>query len=553
MKHQTTLNAYLAQTVRDNWGHPALTNIGGDTYTYADVAERIEKLHIAFSTLGLGAGDKIAFCGRNSAEMAICMLASITYGTVSVPILHDFTPDTVHHLVAHSEAKVLFTDTATWNGLDHSQMPDILCAVQVTDYAILYSATERPVKVRATLNELFAKRHPASFTPDDIDYANPDPDEICLINYTSGSAGFSKGVMLSYRSMWSNLQYTIDGLDFLKPGDNMLCMLPMAHMFGLMEELLHTFNKGCHLYFLTRTPSPAVLLGSFAEVRPKLVIAVPLIIEKMVRSRVFPLLRKAAMRLALLIPGLNKKIYAKIRARLIDVFGGNLLEVIIGGAPLSHDVDAFLRKIRFPFTVGYGMTECGPLITYAPWDIQRPGSCGKCVDRMELKIESDDPAKVPGVLWVRGDNVMSGYYKAPEITESTFRDGWMATGDICQLDSEGYLYIRGRDKNMILGPSGQNIYPEEIEQVLANLPYVGECLAVERGGKIVGLVHPDYELAEKECKTTAETDELVRQNLAVLNRQLPSYSRVSEIEIMPEEFEKTPKRSIRRYLYMEKK
>lgn len=549
MNPQSTLNAYLAQAVQSNWERPCLTNLGGTTYRYSDVARKIAKLHIAFKEVGLKQGDKIAFCGRNSAELCIAMLASITYGTVTVPILHDFKPDTIHHLICHSDARILFTDSSTWADLEPESMPQIEGAVLITDYSLLYSRSRKLTHARQNLNRLFGDEYPERFSKDNIVYTEPPQQQVAIINYTSGSTGFSKGVMLSYGALWSNLEYCITGLDFLKPGDNMLSMLPLAHMFGLMVELIHTFAKGCHIYLLNRTPSPAVLLSAFAEIKPKLVVAVPLIIEKMVKTKVFPILRRPAMRLLLHMPVVDHKLLDKVKARLENAFGGNMKQLIIGGAGLNQDVEDFLRRIRFPYTVGYGMTECGPLICYAPWNIQRKASCGRVVDRMELRVDSPDPANTPGILWVRGDNLMQGYYKNPEATEAVFKDGWMNTGDICQLDSDGFLYIRGRDKNMILGPSGQNIYPEEIEQKLNNMPYVAESVVIDRDGKLVALIHPDYESTHAQKMSDAEINNIMTQNIAQLNKEIPSYSQVSGFEIRAEEFEKTPKRSIKRYLY----
>ncbi len=523
--------------------------MGSVTYRYCDVARKIAKLHIAFHELGLSKGDKIALCGRNSAELAIAILAGITYGTVTVPILHDFTAETIHHLICHSDSRLLFTDSSTWDSLDPKAMPALEGAFKITDYSLLFSRNKKLEHARRNLNRLFGDSFPERFTPEDVAYPSPDPSETALINYTSGSTGFSKGVMLSYGNLWSNLQYCIDGLDFLKPGDTMLCMLPLAHMFGLMVELIHTFAKGCHIHLLSRTPSPAVLLSAFAEVRPKLVVAVPLIIEKMVKTRIFPMLEKPLMKILLHLPVVDGKLLERVKQGLEQAFGGNMLQLIIGGAGLSKDVETFLRKIKFPYTVGYGMTECGPLICYAPWDIQRPGSCGRCVQRMEMRVDSENPADIPGILWVKGENVMQGYYKNDKATEAIFKDGWMNTGDICQLDPDGFLYIRGRDKNMILGPSGQNIYPEEIEQKLNNMPYVAESIVVDRENKLVALIHPDYDNAHAQNLSDEEIAEIMHQNIVQLNKEIPAYSRISGLEIHPEEFEKTPKRSIKRFLY----
>lgn len=550
MKAQTNINSYILQALTDNRDRLALTDFQGVSFQYGDVARKIAKLHILFEQAGVRRGDRIALCGRNCAQWAVALLASLTYGTVAVPILHDFKPDNIHHLVAHSDARLLFTDEHTWENLDTALMPALEGVVLIKDYSLLFSKSTRLTKARENLNRLFGERYPERFSPQALKVFIPKPDELALINYTSGSTGFSKGVMLTYGNLWSNLQFCIDGLTFLLPGDNMICMLPLAHMYGLMVELLHTFVKGCHIYFLTRTPSPKVIMGAFAEVRPKLIIAVPLILEKIVKTRIFPVLDKPLMKFLLMLPYVDDKVLARVREKMMDVFGGNLQEMIIGGAGLNKDVESFLRRIRFPYTVGYGMTECGPLITYSPWDVQRPGSCGCLAPRMECRIDSPDPLTTPGVLWVRGQNVMKGYYKNPEATADVMdKDGWMNTGDICQTDPDGFLYIRGRDKNMILGPSGQNIYPEEIEQQLNNMPYVAESIVVSRQSKLVALVYPDMDAVSREGISEERLRAIMDENLGKLNAALPGYSQIAELKIHHEEFEKTPKRSIKRYLY----
>lgn len=540
---------YIQASIRENWEYLALTDFKGASFQYRDVARKIAKLHLLFEHAGLKKGDRIAFCGRNSAQWSIAMLASLSYGTVAVPILHDFKPDNVHHLVNHCEARLFFVDSTIWENLDHETIPAIEGAIQISDYSLLFSRNKKLTEARGELNRLFGEKYPDRFLPENVEYPVDAPDQLAVINYTSGSTGFSKGVMLTYGNLWSNIQYCIDHLTFLHPGDGMVCMLPLAHMYGLMVEMLHTFVKGCHIYFLTRTPSPKIIMEAFAQVRPKLIVAVPLIIEKIIKTRVFPMLDKPLMRLLMHVPFVDDRLLAKIKEKLEATFGGQLRELIIGGAGLNKDVETFLRRIRFPFTVGYGMTECAPLIAYAPWDQQRAASCGRIVDRMEMRIESPDPHSVPGVLWVKGDNVMKGYYKNPEATESVFKDGWMSTGDICSVDPDGYLYIRGRDKSMILGPSGQNIYPEEIEQILNNLPYVAESLIVEKDGRLVALVYPDIENATKQGISMSQLELMMRDNITKLNSELPAYSQVADLKIFQEEFEKTPKRSIKRYLY----
>lgn len=545
-----TIISLVQATIRKNWEEMAMTDFHGVAFQYRDVARKIAKLHILFEKAGLKPGDKIAFCGKNCSQWAIAFLASLTYGTVSVPILHEFKPENIHHLVNHSGAKLLFVDSHIWENLDPESMPGIDGALLISDYSLLCSRSKQLAEARTKLNLLFGERYPDRFTPKNVTYRQPkDDNELIIINYTSGSTGFSKGVMLSYRNIWSNVRYAIDNIPFFKPGDGTICMLPLAHMFGLTIEMLFTFCSGCHLYFLTRTPSPRVIMEAFSTVHPKLIITVPLVIEKIIRTRVFPQLDKPVMKFLLHVPVVDDKVLAKVKNKLLNVFGGNLHELVIGGAALSPDVEAFLRRIKFPFTVGYGMTECSPLISYIYWDKHRPGSCGKLVDRMEARIDSPDPATTPGVLWVKGDNVMKGYYKNDEATQAAFRDGWMSTGDICQMDSDGFLYIRGRDKSMILGPSGQNIYPEEIEQKINKLPYVTESLVVDREGKLIALVYPDFETADREGIDHSQLIQKVTEEVMGVNPELPSYSQISSVKIHQEEFAKTPKHSIKRYLY----
>lgn len=550
MIQRNSLNEYLQDAIAGHWEELALTDFQGVSYQFRDVARKVAKLHILFDRAGLKPGDRIALCGKNSSQWCIAFIATITYGAVAVPILHDFKPDNIQHLTTHSEAKLLFVDQMIWENLDPEKMPDLIGAVRLMDYALTLSRSKKLTEARLKLNQLFGEKYPERFTPADVKYAPEQPDDLVLINYTSGSTGFSKGVMICRRNLWSNLQFCFDNIKFLKPGDGVVCMLPLAHMYGLTVDFLHTFIQGCHIYFLTRTPSPKVIMDAFATVRPKLVITVPLIIEKIIKTKVFPLLEKPVMKFLLHVPYVDDRLLGKIKDKLEATFGGQVKELIIGGAGLSPDVEAFLRKIKFPFTVGYGMTECGPLIAYAPWDKQRPASCGQVTDRMECRIDSTDPANVPGVLWVRGDNVMKGYYKNPEATGAVMgKDGWMNTGDICSMDADGFIYIRGRDKNMILGPSGQNIYPEEIEQKLNNLPYVAESLVIDEDGKLVALIYPDFENSRRQGISDQALNDLMDQNLKTLNADLPGYSQVSRYRIYQEEFEKTPKRSIKRYLY----
>lgn len=550
---ETTLNGYLQSSVRKNWEELALTDFNGVSFQYRDIARKIAKLHLLYEQAGVKRGDKIALCGKNSSQWAVAFLSAITYGAVAVPILHEFKADNIHHLVTHSEAKFFYTDDAIWENLDPDSMNGLEGVIRLHDYSLIMSRNKRLTNAREHLNEIFGKRYPERFTPDDVVYHKEKKDELALINYTSGSMGFSKGVMLTYNNLWSNIQFTIDGLTFLNPGDGIVCMLPLAHMYGLIVELLHPLVKGCHVYFLTRMPSPRVILEAFATVRPKLIVTVPLIIEKIVKTKVFPLLDKPLMKLLMHIPVIDDRLLEKIKTQLMSAFGGNVQEIIIGGAALNKDVETFLRRINFPYTVGYGMTECAPLVAYAQWDKQRPGSCGQIVDRMEGRIDSPDPEHIPGELWVRGDNVMKGYYKNKDATDAVMKDGWMNTGDLCTMDSDGFIYIRGRNKNMILGPSGQNIYPEEIEQKLNNMPYVAESLVVDSDGQLAALIYPDLELATKQGIHTDTLSKIMDDNIAALNKDLPAYSQIRKVKLYNEEFEKTPKRSIKRYLYQHAK
>lgn len=550
MHHQDSLNAYILQSLRNNWELLALTDYNGASFQYKDVARKITKLHILFKNVGVRPGDKIALCGRNSAQWSMAFLGIITYGAIAVPVLHEFKPDNIHHLVNHSEARLLFADAGTWENLDASLMPALEGVLLISDFSLLMSRSEALNEARANLNLFFGEAYPERFTIDDVQVCLTKADDVALINYTSGSTGFSKGVMVTYGNLWSNIEYTIDHLDFLNPGDGIVCMLPLAHMYGLVVEMLHPFVKGCHITFLTRTPSPRIIMEAFASVHPKLIVAVPLILEKIIRTKVFPLLEKPYMRFLLHVPFVDDRLLGKIKEKLTDTFGGNLHEIVIGGAALNQEVETFLRRIGFPFTVGYGMTECAPLISYAPHEESRPGSCGKLVDRMEIKVASHDPENDAGVIWVRGANVMKGYYKNDEATAEVFdKDGWMCTGDIGCVDADNYIYLRGRDKNMILGPSGQNIYPEEIEQKLNNMPYVGESIVLDDAGRLVALVYPDMDNVMHQNLSNEDVEKIMADNLVQLNKELPAYSQVSRVEIKSEEFEKTPKRSIKRYLY----
>lgn len=544
-----SFNKNIADTIIRSWSHPALSDLTGKTYTYAKTAETIAEIHLYFETIGLKPGDKVALCGRNSAAWAIVFFATATYGAVIVPILNEFKPDNITHLVNHSESSLLFVDDSIWQQLDREGMPALKGVFSIADFSLLNWRDNELKIVRDSIEHVFKSRFPAGFSPADVKYHQDSPDELMLINYTSGSTGFSKGVMLTYGNLMSNARFAIDEIPYLGPDDSMLSMLPMAHMYGLLVELIFPIMKGAHVQFLGRVPSPQILLDAFSQVRPKIVITVPLVIEKIVTSKIFPVVRKPMMRILCAIPGINRIIYKKILKQLIGAFGGDLVMVVIGGAALAPDVEAFLRKIRFPYTVGYGMTECAPLIAYASPDVFKARSCGKTVTRMEVKIDSPDPEHVPGELWVRGDNVMQGYYKNAEATDAVMRDGWMNTGDMCTQDRDGFIYIKGRSKTMILGPSGQNIYPEEIEGILNHYPLVLESIVVDRDGVIVALVVPDADTIHKLKLTPEQVKSQMDENIVQLNRELPAYARIKGIELMTEPFDKTPKQSIKRYLY----
>ena len=543
------INEILENSIRKNWEELALTDFGGISLQYRDIARKIAKLHLLFKHAGINKEEKIALCGKNSTQWAVAFMAAMTYGAVPVPILHEFKPEQIHNLLNHSDSRILFCDFSIYKSIDITTSPEVDAVFNIADYSLLYSKNTDIDYARAHLNELFGKSYPERFTPNDVVYEKPDVNRLAIINYTSGSTGFSKGVMIPYRAISSNIDFGLQKLTFLGPKDNTICMLPMAHMYGLAIELLHPLSKGCHVHFITRVPSPKIVMDAFAATRPRLIITVPLVLEKIIKTKVFPLLEQPYMRLLTTMPFVNDILLTKIKNKLQETFGGQLVEIIIGGAALNADVERFLRRIRFPYTVGYGMTECAPLISYAGHEENRPGSCGKCVSNMEIKVDSDDPEHIPGELLVKGANVMLGYYKNPEETATAIRNGWLHTGDICTVDADGFIYIRGRNKNMILGASGQNIYPEEIEQQLNNMPYVNESIVVERNHRLVALVHPDYDTATQQGIDAEQLMQIMNDNIARLNKELPSYSCVSSLEIHEEEFEKTPKRSIRRFLY----
>ena len=551
MENKKSLNELIRKSIVDNWDTMALSDLGGVNFQYKDVAVTIAKIHILFEAAGIKPGDKVAICGKNSATWSAIFLSCLTAGVVAVPILHEFKADMVQHLINHSGSKLLFVDQAIWENLDENAMPEIVGAIYITELGMPFSRSAHLSEVQANLNKYFGEKYPGSFDRKDVVYYNDKPEELAVISYTSGSTGMSKGVMLPYVSFWSNVRYCLDNLNFLKPGQGVVNMLPLAHLYGLTIDMIHPFCKGCHLHFLTRLPSPKIILKAFADVKPSLIITVPLILEKIIRNNVFPMLEKPVMKLLLKVPYLDDKLLAKVKERLMQAFGGNLEEIIVGGAPLNPDVEAFLIRIGFPVTVGYGMTECGPLISYAPNNIFKPKSVGRVVDRMEVKIDSADPVNVPGNIMVKGENLMLGYYKNAKATKEVFPDdsGWMNTGDMGIIDEDGHIFILGRSKTMILGPSGQNIYPEEIEAKLNMMPYVSESLVIDDGGALVALVHPDFDATASQNMTEEEIDKVMDENIRTLNDMLPAYSKVKRYKIMDVEFEKTPKRSIKRFLY----
>jgi long-chain acyl-CoA synthetase len=547
---EKSLNKLFENSFREHWNYPALSNYKGESLQYKDVARRIEKLHIVFEECGLKKGDKVAICGRNQANWAVVFMATLTYGAVIVPILHEFKGSRVHHIVTHSESRILFVGDQMWESLSETEMPNLEAVILISDFSIPYAKDTHILEVREHLNELFGKKYPKNFRPAHIKYHADEPEELAIINYTSGTTGFSKGVMLPYRTLYSNVLFAWEVHPTIRTGDNVVSMLPMAHVYGMSFEFLFEMTVGAHVHFLTRMPTPKIIMEAFAEVRPKLIIAVPLIIEKIYKNKLQPLLNKMSMRVLLRLPVIEQKVRNKIHDTLTNVFGGNFCEIIIGGAPFNKEAEHFFKKIGFPYTVGYGMTECGPIITYAPWRINKTFSCGYAAPRMEIRIDSPDPLNIPGEIQVRGDNVMLGYYKDLETTNEAFtKNGWFRTGDVGIIDNEGYLFIKGRSKNMILGPSGQNIYPEEIESVLDNMPYVTESLVIEKDGKLIALVYPNFELAAETQINNQKLQEIMDENLRLLNDEQPNYSKLSKIQIFPEEFEKTPKKSIKRYLY----
>ena len=536
----------------ENWDRDALTDYKGITLQYKDVARKIEKLHIMFENSGVQKGDKIAICGRNSASWAVAFLATLTYGAVAVPVQHEFTPDQIYNVVNHSEAKLLFVGDVVAKSVDATKMPHLEGVIYIPDYSLLVSRTDKLTYAREHLNELFGKKYPKAFRANHVEYhKEASPDELALINYTSGTTGFSKGVMLPYRALWGNLDFTLKMLGTHVPkGSNTVSILPMAHMYGMSFEFLFEFCHGCHIFFLTRVPSPAIIAQAFTDIKPAIIIAVPLVVEKIIRKKVFPKIQTHKMRLLMNMPVISKKLKQRICEEVFEAFGGNLYEVVVGGAPFNQEVESFLKSIDFPVTVGYGATECAPIITYTDYSEFVPTSCGKAVIHMDVKIDSPDPENIPGELLARGANVMLGYYKNEEATRQALdSEGWYHSGDLALMDSDGYVYIKGRIKNMLLGANGQNVYPEEIEDKLNSMTLVVESLIVQKGDKLVALIYPDYEEAKNLGISKDDLCHVMEQNLIELNQLIPSYSKLTTFKLMDEEFEKTPKKSIKRYLY----
>ena len=549
MNVSSSFNKYIYDAITRYWDSDALTDYQGQTLQYHDVARKIEKLHILFEHSGIAPGDKVAICGRNSAHWAVAFLATLTYGAVAVPILHEFNSEQIYNIVNHSESRLLFVGDYVAKDIDHSRMEQLLGVVFLPDFSLLMSRSEKLNYAREHLNMMFCSKYPFAFRKEDFGYYEDSPEELALINYTSGTTGFSKGVMLPYRALWGNLDFCLRRLgDKVKSGTQLLEILPMAHMYGLSIEFIFGFCNGCHLFFLNRLPSPSLIAQAYTEIRPSLVIAVPLIVEKIIRKKVFPRLQTPRLKLLLAMPVVQNKVKERICQMVYDAFGGQAYEIIVGGAPLSKEVEQFLLSIGFPLTVGYGSTECAPLISYSDWKEFLPGSCGQVLDNMEVRILSDDQENIPGEIVARGTNVMLGYYKNEEATRRALdSDGWYHTGDLGTMNAEGHIFIRGRIKNMLLGANGQNVYPEEIEDLLNSMPMVSESLIVQRGEQLVALIYPDQE--ESAGLQHDEIEAVMEQNRQNINQQMPAFSRISRIELQNEEFAKTPKKSIKRYLY----
>ena len=544
---------YIEQSIIKNWDKDSLTDYKGITLQYKDVARKIAKFHIVLESAGIQPGDKTAVCGRNSAHWAVTFLATITYGAVIVPILHEFKADNIHNIVNHSEAKLLFVGDQAWENLNEDAMPLLEGIASLTDFSSLVSRNEKLTYAFEHRNAIYGQRYPKNFRPEHICYRKDRPEELAIINYTSGTTGYSKGVMLPYRSIWSNVAYCFEMLP-VKPGDHIVSMLPMGHVFGMVYDFLYGFSAGAHIYFLTRMPSPKIISQSFSEIKPRVISCVPLIVEKIIKKDILPKVDSKIGKLLLKVPIVNDKIKSLARQAAMEIFGGNFDEIIIGGAPFNAEVEAFLKKIGFPYTIAYGMTECGPIICSSRWDTLKLASCGKATTRMEVRIDSPDPKTHAGEIVCRGANMMLGYYKNPEATAQIIDvNGWLHTGDLGVMDEEGYVTVRGRSKNMLLTSSGQNIYPEEIESKLNNMPYVAESLIVLQHDKLVALIYPDFDDAFAHGLQQNDIQKAMEVNRVELNQQLPNYCQISKIKIHFEEFEKTAKKSIKRFMYQEAK
>lgn len=553
MNSKNSFNSYIEESIKGNWDLDALTDYKGATLQYHDVARKIEKLHILFEHSNIKHGDKIALCGRNSSMWAAAFLATLTYGAIAVPIQHEFTTEQIYNIVNHSEAKLLFVGDVVATTIDATQMPNLEGIIYIPDFSLITSRSEDLTYARENLNALYGHKYPKYFHQENVKYYMDKPDDIAMINYTSGTTGFSKGVMLPYRSLTSNIEWAFQCIKpHVKDGSNVLSMLPMAHMYGLTCEFLSEFIFGNHLFFLTRLPSPTLIAEACAEIQPAIVVAVPMVVEKIVRKKIFPKIQLQHMHFLLNMPMISKKIKAKICQEIRNVFGGNAYEVLVGGAGLNPEIEEFLTSVGFPITMGYGTTETGPMITYSDYHDFDSGSCGTPVVNMEVKIQSSDPENVPGEIITRGDNVMTGYFKNPEATKAVLdEEGWFHTGDLGTMSSDGHVYIRGRIKNILLGANGQNIYPEEIENKLNSMMMVNESLIIQKGDKLIGLIHPDMEEAHSLGLNENDVEKVMEQNRLELNKSLPAFCKISTVKIHPDEFAKTPKKSIKRYLYQD--
>ena len=541
----------VEHAIKEYWDLDALTDYEGATLQYKDVARKIEKMHILFEEAGITKGDKIAVCGRNSSQWAAAFLAVLTYGAVAVPILHEFTPEQIYNIIAHSESKLLFVGDQVWPDLDADKMPTLDGIIGLQDFGLIVSRSERLTNALERLNEFFGRKFPKNFRKEHVSYRRDESEELALINYTSGTTSQSKGVMIPYRALWGNMDFAESVLkSSIHRSSRVVSILPMAHMYGMAFEFLYEFISGTHIFFLTKNPSPTIIFQAFSRIKPDLIVSVPLILEKALRRAILPKLQTPKMKLLVRMPYIKDKVVTAIGNKLTEAFGGKFYEIIVGGAALNRDIEEFLKRIHFRYTIGYGLTECAPIITYADYKLIPLGSCGRAVKHMEVRIDSPDPLAIPGEILCRGINVMLGYYKNPEATAATIdKDGWMHTGDLGLMDEYGYVYIKGRSKNMLLGSSGQNIYPEEVEGKLNMLPYVEESVMIQKGNRFYALVYPSEDLVKKDGLSSLQLAEIMEQNRRELNSDLPNYSQLSGIKIVKQEFAKTPKRSIKRYLY----